>query len=462
MPRFSVVIATFNRGRHILPTLRSALAQTLDDFEVLVVGDGCTDDTGAVLEPWLGDRVRWLNLPRRGGSQSYPNNAGIEMARGGFVAYLGHDDIWAPDHLAALADVFDGPERPDFAASGCIYHTPEGTGFSWVTGFLEKSEAAALHFLPPSSSAHTIEAARAVGAWSVPDDILLPVDIDFQHRAVRRGMRFAATGRVTVHKFAAGHRYLSYVRQSSREQEAMLAKMAAPGFDAFVGDIVEEARHANTFMCLSMPDEPEYARKLKDFGKGDLYRRNASNKGVLKPDLKPLAGRTVLRQEKDSRALDWYPLRPKEPGLRWSGPNPRPRILLPFAGSDPVVCSMRVFHADPAVFSGLRIACDGKDLPVRVRPAMATPAGASARLAFSLDLKADDYTVLEIGQPASAIGRHPSGRNIGIAVGDIVLRPRRWHDRLPGRDVLAAVADAGARIAFRIAAAWRRPGAAKG
>jgi glycosyltransferase involved in cell wall biosynthesis len=96
-PAFSVIISTWNRGAYLLPTLTSALQQDLaDEFEILVVGDGCSDDTEAVVAPFLSDRVRWLNLPTRGGSQSFPNNAGLAAARGRHIAYLGHDDIWAP------------------------------------------------------------------------------------------------------------------------------------------------------------------------------------------------------------------------------------------------------------------------------------------------------------------------------------------------------------------------------
>ena len=45
VPYFTIVVATFNRGRHIVPTIEAALEQTFTDFELLVVGDGLTDDT---------------------------------------------------------------------------------------------------------------------------------------------------------------------------------------------------------------------------------------------------------------------------------------------------------------------------------------------------------------------------------------------------------------------------------
>ena len=63
-PLFSVVMATYGRGAHILPSVWSVLAQDLDDFELFVVGDRCDDDTAAVLAPLLDDRVRWVSKIR--------------------------------------------------------------------------------------------------------------------------------------------------------------------------------------------------------------------------------------------------------------------------------------------------------------------------------------------------------------------------------------------------------------
>src|SRR5215813_11113082 len=109
-PVFSIVMATHNRGRHIVPTVKSVLNQSFEDYELMIIGDGCDDDTAAAVQPFLSDRVKWLNLPKRSGSQSVPNNTGIQQARGRYIAYLGHDDLWSPGHLVALQRTFiDNP-----------------------------------------------------------------------------------------------------------------------------------------------------------------------------------------------------------------------------------------------------------------------------------------------------------------------------------------------------------------
>ena len=113
-PLFSVVMATYNRGRHILPSIQSVMQQSFQDFELLIVGDQCTDDTEAIIRPLLSEKVKWRNQREHSGSQSSPNNAGIELAKGTYVAYIGHDDIWSKDHLASLEALFTSEVRPTF------------------------------------------------------------------------------------------------------------------------------------------------------------------------------------------------------------------------------------------------------------------------------------------------------------------------------------------------------------
>jgi len=101
MPRVSVVIATYNWSSVLPYSIGSVLRQTYDDFEVLVVGDGCTDDSEAIVSAIDDPRVRWVNLPSNSGHQSTPNNEALRLASGEVIAYLGHDDLWLPHHLAA-------------------------------------------------------------------------------------------------------------------------------------------------------------------------------------------------------------------------------------------------------------------------------------------------------------------------------------------------------------------------
>lgn len=103
-PLVSIVLATFNRGTVLAHAIESVRRSTLDDWELIVVGDCCTDDTAAVVASFGDARITFVNLARNVGEQSGPNNEGVRLARGRFLAFLNHDDLYFPDHLTeALA-----------------------------------------------------------------------------------------------------------------------------------------------------------------------------------------------------------------------------------------------------------------------------------------------------------------------------------------------------------------------
>jgi glycosyltransferase involved in cell wall biosynthesis len=101
-PVVSVVISTFNWSSVLRYAITSVLAQSFEDFELIVVGDCCTDDSEAVVKSFDDPRIRWHNLAEHAGGQFGPNNQGVALARGRYIAYLGHDDLWHRDHLAVL------------------------------------------------------------------------------------------------------------------------------------------------------------------------------------------------------------------------------------------------------------------------------------------------------------------------------------------------------------------------
>ena len=106
-PRVTVIIPTYNWSNVLPYSIGSVLRQSFTDFELLVVGDGCTDDSEQVVTAIADPRVRWINLPVNSGHQSAPNNEGLLQARGSIIAYLGHDDLWLPHHLEVMVAAID-------------------------------------------------------------------------------------------------------------------------------------------------------------------------------------------------------------------------------------------------------------------------------------------------------------------------------------------------------------------
>lgn len=97
-PFVSVIIPTYNRSATIERATRSVLDQSFADLELIVVDDGSTDNTGAVVEG-IGDaRTRLIRLPVNSGP-AVARNVGIDAARGTLIAFLDSDDIWLPRKL---------------------------------------------------------------------------------------------------------------------------------------------------------------------------------------------------------------------------------------------------------------------------------------------------------------------------------------------------------------------------
>ena len=94
----SVVIPTYNRSALLKEAVESVLVQTVGADEVIIVDDGSTDETPRVLEAF-GSRVRFLRKENSGVSAA--RNAGIEVARGEWLAFLDSDDLWCPRKLEA-------------------------------------------------------------------------------------------------------------------------------------------------------------------------------------------------------------------------------------------------------------------------------------------------------------------------------------------------------------------------
>lgn len=135
MPLFSVVIPTYNRAGFVTPAVASVLAQDFADFEIIVIDDGSTDETEAVLREAFGqiDKVRYFkqNNSERGAAR----NRGISEARGQYVVFLDSDDQMYADHLSALKEIIERRPAINFLATkyefirhGSVY----SAGLEWI------------------------------------------------------------------------------------------------------------------------------------------------------------------------------------------------------------------------------------------------------------------------------------------------------------------------------------------
>lgn len=109
MPKVSVVISTFNRPERLKKAIKSVLAQTYQDFEIIVVHDGKEDSgigRGASQEIANDKRIKWLSIDHFG-NDTKPKNTGILASTGEYICFLDDDNTYRPDHLQVLVNTLD-------------------------------------------------------------------------------------------------------------------------------------------------------------------------------------------------------------------------------------------------------------------------------------------------------------------------------------------------------------------
>lgn len=127
-PLVSICTTTYNRSKLLIErSVRSSLEQSYPNVEIIVIGDGCTDDTELELSKIKDSRFTFINRPERGKYSSDPRfrwlmagadafNHALELAKGDFITHLDDDDTHTPDRIAKLVDMLKST-RADI-----IYH----------------------------------------------------------------------------------------------------------------------------------------------------------------------------------------------------------------------------------------------------------------------------------------------------------------------------------------------------
>ena len=131
-PKVTVVIPVYNRAQAVRRAIASVLAQTFQDFEIVVVDDGSTDDSVRSVESIDDPRIRIIRHEgNRGGSAA--RNTGITAAVAPYVAFLDSDDEWLPTKLQRQIDLFErSPQDVALIYCGVERIYGDGTVKEWV------------------------------------------------------------------------------------------------------------------------------------------------------------------------------------------------------------------------------------------------------------------------------------------------------------------------------------------
>ena len=237
-PLVTVVIPTFNRSAVLRLAIESVLAQTMSKFELLVIGDCCTDNSEEVVGSFLDPRITWINLEKNVGIQTGPNNEGLRRSQGTYVAYLGHDDLWFPDHLKVMCRALSS--GASFAYAQQVRIDAGRPPYIWPP----QGEPVARRFrppitrardqwapgtwMPPTAVAHRTDLARSCGGWRLPSETdAMEPETDLWARLAHAGGQPVEVCTLTSVKFSAATRKNVYQTRPSGEQERWWAAIAA-------------------------------------------------------------------------------------------------------------------------------------------------------------------------------------------------------------------------------------------
>lgn len=130
MPNVSVIIPAYNQGHYLGEAVRSVLDQTYQDFEIIIVDDGSTDNTADVAKSFSDPRVRYFH--QKNGGLSAARNTGIRNATGEYITYLDSDDLFLPEKFSLLVTKLESEPELGFVAGQAILIDENGQSLDLI------------------------------------------------------------------------------------------------------------------------------------------------------------------------------------------------------------------------------------------------------------------------------------------------------------------------------------------
>ena len=132
-PRVSVNICCYNSERYLEETLQSVFAQTSTDWELVIVNDGSTDATDAIVRKHVAEGRPIVYHAQQNSGLAPSRNEALRRSSGSLIAFLDHDDVWEPAKLARQVPLFDANPRVGLVYSDCLNFTEEGFAYRQFT-----------------------------------------------------------------------------------------------------------------------------------------------------------------------------------------------------------------------------------------------------------------------------------------------------------------------------------------
>ena len=130
LPKFSVIIGSYNTKKYLKLTIESVLNQTFQNFEVIIIDDGSNDGTDKIIKDFASKdkRIRPFYFKKNSGKDSVPKNFGIKKARGDYICFLDSDDLWHENKLSIQNDCIK--KNTILVSTSCRYIDEKGQNYT--------------------------------------------------------------------------------------------------------------------------------------------------------------------------------------------------------------------------------------------------------------------------------------------------------------------------------------------
>lgn len=277
-PRVSILIPAFNAEKWLASTLRSAIAQTWQEKEIIIVNDGSSDKTLTIARQFESSLVQVVSQKNQGAAAA--KNEALSLSRGDYIQWLDADDLLAPDKIAKQMEVLGQSQSKRMLVSSAwasfIYRhgranfTPDAL---WAdlspTEFLLRKIGQNL-YMPAHGWLVSRELTEAAGNW----DRTLPVDDDGEYfcRVIlaSEGIRFVPEAKVYYR--ASGSNRVSHIGRSDKKLECQWRSMQLHIRYLRSLESSERAREAcvrflQNWLVYFYPDRLDIARQVEQMAK---------------------------------------------------------------------------------------------------------------------------------------------------------------------------------------------------
>lgn len=170
-PKFSIVVPLYNKENQVSETIRSVLAQQFCDFEIIVVDDGSTDGSAAIVEQFVDRDSRVRLIRHKNGHVSRARNRGIQASRGDIIAFLDADDSWRDDHLFELSKLSDAYPEAGLLGTGYVRRYATGRPVSFLVKEFVGTHGLIENYFELTSEAQFIYTSSiAIPRWAIEQE----------------------------------------------------------------------------------------------------------------------------------------------------------------------------------------------------------------------------------------------------------------------------------------------------